>query len=57
MAGFHGMPRACRRAPMATSGQLDGPGPGCAIQGLGARELFAMLGIFGIAWFNRRKRG
>ena len=24
--------------------------------GFGARELFAMLGIFGIAWFNRRKR-
>jgi hypothetical protein len=39
------------------AGQLDGPGPGCAIEGLGARELFAMLGIFGIAWFNRRKRG
>jgi hypothetical protein len=37
--------------------QIDGPGPGCAIQGFGARELFAMLGIFGIAWFNRRKRG
>jgi hypothetical protein len=37
--------------------QLDGPGPGCTIEGLGARELFAMLGIFGIAWFNRRKRG
>jgi Uncharacterized protein conserved in bacteria (DUF2330) len=38
-------------------GQLDGPGPGCTIEGLGARELFAMLGIFGIAWFNRRRRG
>jgi hypothetical protein len=37
--------------------QIDGPGPGCAIQGFGARELLAMLGIFGIAWFNRRKRG
>jgi hypothetical protein len=37
--------------------QLDGPEPGCAIDGFGPRELFAMLGIFGIAWFNRRKRG
>ena len=36
--------------------QLEGPEPGCAIDDFGARELLAMLGIFGIAWFNRRKR-
>jgi hypothetical protein len=39
------------------AGQLDGPAPGCAIEGFGARELLAMLGIFGIIGFNRRKRG
>jgi hypothetical protein len=37
--------------------QLDGPAPGCAIEGFGARELLAMFGIFGIVWFNRRRRG
>jgi hypothetical protein len=35
--------------------QLDGPEPGCAIEGFGARELLAMFGIFGIVWFTRRK--
>jgi hypothetical protein len=36
--------------------QIDGPGPGCAFDGFGPRELFAMFGIFGIVWLNRRKR-
>ncbi len=37
--------------------QLDGPGPGCRVEGFGAREVFAILGVFGIAWFSRRRRG
>ncbi|KIG17100.1 hypothetical protein DB30_03697 [Enhygromyxa salina] len=36
--------------------QLRGPSSGCTIQRLGLQGMFGMLGIFGIAWFNRRKR-
>ncbi|PRP94749.1 DUF2330 domain-containing protein [Enhygromyxa salina] len=36
--------------------QLTGPGPGCSIERLGLQGLFGLLGIFGIAWFNRRPK-
>ncbi|PRP91836.1 hypothetical protein ENSA5_52740 [Enhygromyxa salina] len=36
--------------------QVTGPRPSCSIRGLGVEGLFGLLGIFGIAWFNRGRR-
>jgi hypothetical protein len=36
--------------------QLSGPGPGCSIERLGLQGLLGLVGVFGIAWFNRRPK-